>query len=320
MPMATLVTGAGLVGSQIARILVGAGERPVFLDLAPQLRPLADIVDVERLTIVQGDILSPMELARVIREHGITRVIHTAANPLLTMGAQRAPYAAIRVNIMGTVNVLEAARTLGLGRVVVTSSAVLSHYLTGGEDGGDAVREEAFPRPATFYAATKQAVESLSLNYARWLGVDVALVRFTAVVGPWRGSGGGGPSNTFRELIERSLRGEETALPRRSMEWVYSKDAAAGAVLALGAQGLQDRVFNISMGRVVRAEEVAETVRRVIPAAKIRLEEVTEAGSPFPEVHEPLDLTRSRTQLGYEPRYDLEGAVRDYVEWCRRLG
>ncbi len=98
------------------------------------------------------------------------------------------------------------------------------------------------------------------------------------------------------------------------------KDAAAGAVLALKADGPQDRVFNISMGRVVQAEEVAETVRRVIPAAKVRMEEVTDAGSAFPEVHAPLDLTRSRSQLGYEPRYDLERAVRDYVEWYQRLG
>jgi nucleoside-diphosphate-sugar epimerase len=317
--MAFLVTGAGLVGSQILRLLVEAGERPVLLDLTPQLEPLADIVEVERLTVVQGDILNPLELTRVIREHQITRIIHTAANPLLTVGAQRYPYLAIRVNIMGTVNVLEAARIHGVGRVVITSSAVLSHYLTGGEDGGNAMKEEAFPRPATFYAATKQTVESLGLNYARWLGVDVVLVRFTAVVGPWRGRGGGGPSNTFRALIEHSLSGEETALPRRAMEWVYSKDAAAGAVLALKAERFQDRVFNISMGQVVRAEEVAATVKRVIPAAKIRLEEVTEAGSAFPEVHDPLDLTRSRSQLGYEPRYDLEGAVRDYVEWYRRL-
>lgn len=318
--MTTLVTGAGLIGSQIARLLVEKGERPVLLDVAPQLNALADIAEVERLTVAQGDILTPLDLARAVREHGITSILHTAANPLLTVGAQQNPHAAIRVNILGTVNVLEVARAYGLGRVVLTSSAVLSHYLTGGEDGGDAAKEEAFPRPSTFYAATKQAVESLALNYARWFGVDVAVVRFAAVVGPWRGRGGGGPSNMFRDLIERSLRGEETRLPRRAMEWVYSKDAAAGAVLALKALRLESRVFNVSTGRVYRAEEVAETVRRVIPAARVRLEEVTDVGSPFPEVHDPLDLSRSRAQLGYEPRYDLERAVRDYVEWYRRLG
>src|SRR3990170_7575078 len=170
--MTVLVTGAGLIGSQIARLLAGEGERPVVFDMAPQLDALAEIAPLDRLTVARGDIIDPLGLARVIREHGITRILHTAANPLLTVGAQRDPYAAIRVNIVGTVHVLEAARIFGLGRVVVTSSAVLSHYLTGGGDGGDRAKEEAFPRPATFYAAPKEAVESLALNYHRWLGVD----------------------------------------------------------------------------------------------------------------------------------------------------
>lgn len=318
--MTTLITGGGLIGSQIARLLAETGERPVLFDLAPQPEALAAIVPLDRITLAQGTILDPLSLTRVIREHGVDRVIHTAGNPLFTVGAQRDPCGAVQINVLGTVNVLELARTFGLRRVVVTSSAVLSHFLTGGEDGGDATREEAFPRPATFYAATKQAVESLALNYHRWLGVDVAIVRFAAVVGPWRGRGGGGPSNMFRELIERSLRGQEAVLPRRAMEWVYSKDAAHGAVLALETDRLESRVFNISTGRVSRAEEVAATITRVIPKARVRLQEVTAADAPFPEVEHPLDLGRARSQLGFTPRYDLEGAIRDLVEWYEAVG
>ena len=162
--MAVLIIGAGLVGSQIARILVEEGERPVVLDLAPQPEALGHIVDVKRITLTQGDILNALDLVRVIRDEKITKVIHTAANPLLTLGAQKNPYTAIQVNVMGTVNVLEAARTHALDRVVVTSSNVLSHFLVGGEDKGDSSKEEAFPRPSTFYAATKQAVTAQPLG------------------------------------------------------------------------------------------------------------------------------------------------------------
>lgn len=88
------------------------------------------------------------------------------------------------------------------------------------------------------------------------------------------GRGGGGPSNMFRELIERSLRGQEALLPRRAMDCVYSKDAAHGAVLALETGHLASRVFNISTGRVYRAEEIA----------------VTAADSPFPEVDHALGV------------------------------
>ncbi|MDP3768557.1 MAG: NAD(P)-dependent oxidoreductase [Dehalococcoidia bacterium] len=315
--MAVLIIGSGLVGSQIARILVDEGERPVILDVASQPEALADIVDVERLTMRRGDILNPLDVVRVIREDAITRVIHTAANPLLTLGAQRDPYGAIQVNIMGTVNVLEAARLHGLERVVVTSSNVLSYYLTGGEDNGDTSREEAFPRPATFYSATKQAVESLGLNYARWCNLDVVAVRFGAVAGPWRGRGGGGPSNIFRELVERSIRGEEATVPSSTMDWVYSKDAAAGAVLALKARGLTDRVFNISMGQVTGPDHIIAAVKAVIPGARIRIETQHATALSVRNMERPIDLTRARKQLGYTPKYDLPNAVRDYVDWYR---
>ena len=315
--MAVLIIGAGLVGSQMARILVEEGERPVILDVAPQRDALADIVDLERVTLRQGDILQPLDVVRVMREDGITRAIHTAANPLLTLGAQRDPYAAIQTNVMGTVNVLEAARLHGLERVIVTSSNVLSFYLTGGEDEGDASREEAFPRPSTFYAATKQAVESLGLNYARWCDLDVVAVRFGAVAGPWRGRGGGGPSNIFRELVERSLRGEEATVPPSTMDWVYSKDAAAGAVLALKASGLTSRVFNVSMGRVWDPKELIEAVKQVISGARIRIGTDRGTAVSVQEMSRPADISRARAQLGYAPRYDMAAAVRDYVEWYR---
>ena len=317
--MAVLITGSGLVGSQIARLLVEAGERPTVLDLSPQMEALGEIVDADRLTVVQGDLLNPLDLVRAIRQFTITHIIHTAANPLLTVGAQRNPYPAIQVNVTGTVNVLEAARTCGIERVVFTSSGVLAHYLTGGEDGGDPSKEEAYPRPSTFYAATKQAAENLGLCYARWFGVDFVAVRFAAVVGPWRGrGGGGGPSKTFRELVERSLAGQEASLPRRRMEWVYAKDAAAGAVLALRARGLTSRTFNIGSDRVYAPEEVAAAIHRLIPSARVRIEP-QEPGAAVADMSRPLDLSRSRAELGYAPRYDLEGAVHDYVSWYRAL-
>lgn len=315
--MAVLVTGSGLVGSQIARLLVEGGERPVLFDLAPELDAIADIVDPAQLTLVQGDVLNPLDLVRVLRAERITHVIHTAANPLLTVGAQRQPASAIRVNIMGTTNVLEAARAFGVERVVFTSSAVLAHYLVGGRDRDDPLKEEAYPRPSTFYATTKQAAENLGLCYARWFGVDFVAVRFAAVVGPWRGrGGGGGPSQTFRELIERSLAGREAALPRRRTEWLYSKDAAAAVLLALRAKGLESRVFNIGAGRVVSAEDVAAAVRRAVPGARIRIDQ-PDAVAPAPEMHGPLDLTRARAELGYAPGYDLDAAIDDYVAWYR---
>jgi nucleoside-diphosphate-sugar epimerase len=316
--MTTLVIGAGLIGSQVARILAERGEKPVLMDVAAQPAAMGQIVDLSRVALVQGDILRPLSIVDVLRTHGITRIAHTAANPLLTVGAQREPYAAINLNIMGTVNVLEAARVTGLKRVVVSSSSVLNHYLDGGEDQGNFGREEAFPRPTTFYSATKQAVESLGLNYAKWCGIEFAGLRYGAVFGPWSGAGGGGPSNIIREAMRNALAGKEAIVPPGAMEWVYSKDAARGTVLALDAKDLGSRVFNITMGAMTTPAEMAEANQAVAPGARVKFEAPASAAVSLANRDSHADLSRSRRYLGFEPEFRLRDAVKDLAEWMRR--
>ena len=314
---AVLIIGGGLVGSQVARLLVEAGERPVIMDRAAQTEALTDIVDLARVRVIEGDVLRPLSLTQAIREHGIAEVVHTAANPLLTLGAQRDPYGAIELNVMGTVNVLETARVHRLKRVVVASSNVLNHFLSGGEAKGDPSREEAFMRPTTFYATTKQAVENLGLNYARWCGVDFAAVRYGAVAGPWRGQGGGGPSNVLREAVQRALRGEEAVIPAARLEWVYSKDAARGTVLALRAPRLASRVFNLTMGYVCGPDELAAALKAAIPGARVRVETPAASAAALPDMDHASDLGLAKDVLGFTPEYRMPDAVRELAQWHR---
>jgi nucleoside-diphosphate-sugar epimerase len=216
------------------------------------------------------------------------------------------------------VNVLEAARVTGLKRVVVSSSSVLNHYLDGGEDRGDFGREEAFPRPTTFYSATKQAVESLGLNYAKWCGIEFAGLRYGAVFGPWSGSGGGGPSNVIREAMRNALAGKEATVPPGTMEWVYSKDAARGTVLALETKDLGSRVFNITMGAMTTPAEMAGAIQTVAPGAKVKFEAPAGTGVSLSNRDHHAELTRAKQHLGWEPQFKLQDAVKDLAEWMRR--
>lgn len=315
--MTTLIIGAGLVGSQIASILAARGETPVLMDRSAQPEALGEIVDLARVALVEGDVLRPFSLSEVIRRHSITRVIHMAANPQLTLGAQRDPFAAIELNIMGTVNVLEAARIHGIRRVVVASSNVLNHFIAGGEGKGDQTREEAYPRPTTFYASTKQAMESLGLNYARWCGIEFAAMRYGAVAGPWSGRGGGGPSNVMRGAIECALRGDEAVVPAAGLEWVYSKDAALGTVKALDAADLGSRVFNITMGYVCTPAALGDAIKAAVPGARVRIETPAEAAVALPQMLAGSDQTLAREVLGYTPRYRMPEAVADLAGWIK---
>jgi nucleoside-diphosphate-sugar epimerase len=238
-----------------------------------------------------------------------------AANPMLTIGAQKDPLGAIELNIMGTANVLEAARVFGLKRVVAASSNVLGHHLGGGEGGGDPMDEDAFPRPLSIYASCKQAIESLGLNYARWFGVDFAAVRYGAVAGPWSGAGGGGPSNVFLNLVRNVMRGEEGIVPAAALEWVYSKDAAAGTVAALRAPSLPTRVFNLTMGTLTSAEDLVHAVKSVFPQARLRIEKPADRSPALSSMTRSSSLRRSREALGYAPRFPMSAAVRDLAEY-----
>jgi nucleoside-diphosphate-sugar epimerase len=315
--MSLLIIGSGLVGSQIARLEIEQkkdhGEKPIIFDVAPRIDALRDIFEPDQATIIQGDVLNAHDLYRAIKSNGVTRVIHTAANPLLTVGAQKMPYQAIQLNIMGTANVLEAARLFNLERVVFTSSNVIAHYTIEGPFG--------LPMPSTIYSATKLACEHLGLNYHRSYGLDFVAVRFSAVVGPWRYGGGGGPTQRFKEMLERSLKKEVASFPSSRQEYVYSKDAASGCFLAAHADksSIKKRVYNISMGRVYGGEEIKSIVEKEIPGSKVELSKETATGISVDRM-EPADLSASKEEIGFVPKFDMAGSVKDYVGWLKGHG
>ena len=315
--MTTLVIGSGLIGSQVARILVERGEKPVLMDHAAQPQAIGQIVDLDKVTLVGGDAAPAVDRRRAAHPRHHQDRAHRR-QPAAHARRAEGPYAAINLNIMGTVNVLEAARVTGLKRVVVSSSSVLNHYLAGGEDGGNFGKEEAFPRPTTFYSATKQAVESLGLNYAKWCGIEFAGLRYGAVFGPWSGAGGGGPSNIIREAMRNALAGKEATVPPGVMEWVYSKDAARGTVMALDAKDLGSGVFNITMGAMTTPSEMAEAIGAVVPGAKVKFEAPASARVALTNRAEHADLSRAKRHLGFEPQFPLQAAVKDLADWMRR--
>lgn len=317
--MSVLIIGAGIVGSQIARLLVERGETPVLMDRAPQTRALSEIVALARVKLETADVLDRRRLGAIVADHAVSSIVHLAANPLLTIGAQRDPRGAIELNIMGTVNVLEAARERGVQRVVTASSSVLHHHVAGGDGFGDPAREDAFPRPMSIYASCKQAVENLGLNYGRTFGFGFAAMRYGAVAGPWSGDGGGGPSQDFLAMVRGALAGEEVTLPASSMEWVYSKDAAQATLLAATAPSAPSGVYNVTMGRMIAPEELGEALVAAIPGARWRIGSASKQDSlGLPPHSRASDMSRTRETLAFVPEYGMAHAVRDAADWFRK--
>ena len=151
--MTTLVTGAfGCIGSWVVRGLLADGERPVALDLGDdpwRLRMIAGDDVTSRVTLVRGDVTDREAIAHVVREHGVRRIVHLAAwqVPL----CRQDPARGALINVVGTTNVFEVARTSGgqVERVVYASSAAVFGPPTLYPPGAAARRRAAPPRPRT---------------------------------------------------------------------------------------------------------------------------------------------------------------------------
>ena len=125
--------------------------------------------------------------------------------------------------------------------------------------------------------------------------------------GPWSGAGGGGPSNIIREAMRNALAGKEAIVPPGAMEWVYSKDAARGTVMALDAKDLGSRVFNITMGAMTTPAEMAEAIQAVVPGAKVKFEAPAGTGVSLSNRDSHADLSRAKRHLGFEPEFQSAG-------------
>ena len=329
--MATLVVGGGMVGSQAAAQLLKRGERTVVFDVAPNIAHLQTVLDPAAIKVVRGDILELAELLDVIRSEGIDRIIHTAG--LLFDGVQRRPYAGTKINVVGTLNVVEAARLAGVRRVVFCSTGFVYHGL-GSIPEGEPLDEDApmrmvSERPTVFYAVSKLASEYIGLSYCQNYGLDFVVVRFYGVFGPWRGPVAGMPGRFMDQFARPGARGETIWLNDPDLMWhglggafVYAKDAAKATVLGAFAENPSTRVYNIGMARRYEFPELLEIVSRVFPASRVEMAPAVAervAGKARAGAGSP-SIARAQKELGYQPDYEVEPALQDYAAWLRANG
>ncbi len=313
--MATvLVTGGtGFIGSYVAADLVDAGHDVVAYDLSTDPRIMAKLDVDEAVTIRRGDVTDPTDVIRATRETGSERVIHLAA--LLTNSARDNPRAAMEVNIGGTNNVFEAARTLDdqVDRVAWASSAAVyappANYT---EDDGW-VTEDDLVYPDTLYGATKEYNEHQARVYNEDYDVSFVGLRPTVAYGPYRETGG---SAFLANIIEKPALGESFSVEYgdQAIDWQYVKDIAQAFRRAAFAPeaDLSRRVYNVR-GTLATIREAAETVESIVPDAD--LEVADEGELPWTQT---LDMSAAKADLGYVPDYDLETGFREYIDVLRR--
>jgi nucleoside-diphosphate-sugar epimerase len=323
-----LVTGAtGYVGKRLAFRLAEGGETVHALCRSPEK---ARALDHERIRVFPGDIEDKESLRRAAE--GCRQAYHAAA--LVSVWA-RDPGDYARVNVGGTLNVLDAATSAGVERVVITSTA----GVFGPSDGG--LVDEATPRRVPFfneYESSKAEMHA-AVRTKAVEGVDTVIVCPTRVYGP-------GPlvvANGFTMMVQRYLEGRWRALPgdgRRSGSYVYIDDVIEGHIAAmargrpgevyiLGGENATYRDFFAHLARISGREQRLYPV----PIQALMAFAWTEQKRAELFGRRPLitpswvrrygydwanSSAKAMTELGYAPRRLREGLAQT-VEWLRQI-
>jgi UDP-glucose 4-epimerase len=307
--MNLLITGAGLIGAHAARHAVDAGDRVVLFDLSPNRDYINEIVGKDRSDVVAADIRDLPALLSALEQFKVDTLVHTAG--LIGSRVQENSYTGATNNILGTINVLEAARLRQLRRVVYISTfGVYDRSKI-----NDSVVRESHPIGGhNLYATTKVCSEHLVHAYAALYKLDTAILRPGGVFGRGFYVGGSTVGKIMRDLALNIIKGEPITLDAGTYglnEYAYGKDVGLAVFLACQKENLKQRIYNAGTGVVTGPEELAQVVRELSPNIKVT---VSGAGKADRNKAIPLDLSISRAELGYAPRFPLKEALRDYMD------
>jgi len=302
--MRVLITGAGLIGTHTAKELVDRGDEVMFFDFAPRPDYIRRVTGRD-LTVIRGDIRDLAALVDAFQQVRPECVIHLAAS----VGEANIDnvYAGFQVNLVATINVAEAARLTGVRRLVHASTQAL--YV--GEDPNELLGEDSpIDCRERVYNASKLGCEHVLRTYAAKHKLELALLRFAGVFGYY--SVAGGPGVAVQQAVWDAMAGKALTLNvYESVDFIYAKDLANGIALAVHTSPLAHQVFNLGSGTLTRVEDVEAALGKIFPGVKMSRGKMTPA-------RPRMDITRARTELGFNPEYKLEAGMRDYVAQLQR--
>jgi UDP-glucose 4-epimerase len=313
--MRILVTGgAGYIGSVVAKQLLEAGHEVVVLDDLSRGHAAAVPGEAAHANVSLLD-------AAALRERldGIEGVLHFAALALVPESVEH-PERYWRNNVVGTLNLLDAMRANGVGRLVFSSTCA-----TYGEPETIPIREDEPTAPVNSYGASKLAVDLMIRDECSAHGLAAASLRYFNVAGASRGLGEHHePETHLIPLVLQAAAGVRehikvfgTDYPTRDgtavRDYIHIEDLGEAHLLALAKlEPGTHRVFNLGTGDGYTVREVIEAARRVTGREIAVREEGRRAGDP-PEL--VAANARARDELGWAPRRGLDEMIADAWAW-----
>lgn len=308
-----LVTGgAGFIGSHVCERLLKAGHAVwAFDDLNefydPQLKR-QNIRDIQALAkpfeFIHGDLTNPGDVAEVFASTQFDQVIHLAARAGVRPSLQQ-PALYQRVNVEGTVNVLEAARSARVKKITIASSS--SVY--GVNSKVPFAETDPIFSPISPYAASKLACEALGHVYHHVYGMDVVMLRFFTVYGPRQR-----PDLAIHKFARLIRAGKPIPVfgdGSTARDYTYIDDILEGVSACTRAEfGFE--VFNLGESQTVTLARLIELLESALGQKAVVDRQPPQPGDV------PLtcaDISKARRRLNYNPQTKIEQGIPLFVDW-----
>jgi UDP-glucuronate 4-epimerase len=319
-----LTGGAGFIGSHVAEALLRGGVQLTIVDAlddfySPQWKR-GNLEEVRRrgaFQFEQADICDVDRMREIFAAAQPDALIHLAARAGVRPSIEQ-PRLYERVNVAGTLNMLDLCREFRVPRFVFGSSS--SVY--GADSPVPFSEEQVTLRPISPYAATKLAGELLAYTYAHVWGLQIVCLRFFTVYGPRQR-----PDLAIHRFTAMVERGE--ALPifgdgSTARDYTFVDDIVAGVLAALdykfaeraGATGAAFEIFNLGNSSPVRLDELVAAIERATGRTAARRAMPLQVGDV------PItwaDISRAGRLLGYKPQVPLAEGLTRFVEWYRSV-
>ena len=300
--------GSGFIGSNLVRRLLKEGHTVKVLDnvstgRSQNLEPL-----LERIELVKGDIRDSETVRKACK--GMDYVLHQAALASVPRSVKD-PVSSTQSNVIGSLNVMNAARKEDVKRVVFASSS--SVY---GDTEVLPKREDMMPSPLSPYAVTKVAMEYYFKAFENVYGLKSIGLRYFNVYGPWQS-----PESEYAAVIPKFIKavlsggtpviygdGEQTR------DFSFVEDVVDANMLAMKNDKIGFDVFNIGNGGAISINKLLEEICSVIGKdSKAEYRDPREG-----DIKDSLaDITRARERLGFDPKYDIKRGLEETINWFR---
>ncbi len=312
--MKVLVTGgAGFIGSHFCEYLLDREHEVVALDnfndyYDPGIkrRNVESFAGRNGAELVEGDILDTDLLERLFSQHRFDAVVHLAARAGVRPSLQQ-PKLYERVNVQGTIEILEQAQKHGVKKIVVASSS--SVY--GNNKKVPFSESDSVDHPISPYAATKKACELISYTYHHLYDLDITCLRFFTVYGPRQR-----PDMAIHKFTALIAKGEPIPMygdGSTQRDYTYITDILDGVYKSLlHCDGY--RIYNLGESRTIRLRDLIQLIEEAY-GKKAEIRQLPMQPGDVQITY--ADISRAKHELGYNPQVDVADGVQEFVKWFK---